>query len=127
MFLTRNINIGWGSRIQTYGTRDQNPMPYHLATPQFNNELHYLKFNIKHFRRTNSIDIVITFFTIPYKVILLKILIDFEMSFQILNIPKHVEPLPLIPYATISGILFNFSKISEICGVNLIADSNSEL
>ena len=25
---------GWGGRIRTYGTRDQNPMPYHLATPQ---------------------------------------------------------------------------------------------
>ena len=49
------------------------------------------------------------------------------MSFKFLNIPKHVEPLPLIPYVTISGILFNFSKISEICGANLIAESNSEL
>jgi hypothetical protein len=25
---------GWGGRIRTCGTRDQNPMPYHLATPQ---------------------------------------------------------------------------------------------
>ena len=25
---------GWGGRIRTYGTRDQNPLPYRLATPQ---------------------------------------------------------------------------------------------
>ena len=25
---------GWGDRIRTYGTRDQNPLPYRLATPQ---------------------------------------------------------------------------------------------
>ena len=28
------IDIGWGGRIRTYGTRDQNPLPYRLATPQ---------------------------------------------------------------------------------------------
>ena len=28
-----NLDYGWGGRIRTYGTRDQNPMPYHLATP----------------------------------------------------------------------------------------------
>ena len=33
LFLMRNCNFGWGGRIRTYGTRDQNPMPYHLATP----------------------------------------------------------------------------------------------
>ena len=27
------LDYGWGGRIRTYGTRDQNPMPYHLATP----------------------------------------------------------------------------------------------
>ena len=26
--------IGWGGRIRTYEWRDQNPLPYHLATPQ---------------------------------------------------------------------------------------------
>src|SRR5659263_640921 len=25
---------GWGGRIRTSGTRDQSPLPYHLATPQ---------------------------------------------------------------------------------------------
>ena len=55
----RNCDYGWGGRIRTYGTRDQNPMPYHLATPQFIIELHYLKFNFKHFRIRNSIDIII--------------------------------------------------------------------
>ena len=25
---------GWGGRIRTSGTRNQNPLPYHLATPQ---------------------------------------------------------------------------------------------
>ena len=24
----------WGARIRTWGCRDQNPVPYHLATPQ---------------------------------------------------------------------------------------------
>ena len=68
----RNYSNGWGGRIRTYGTRDQNPMPYHLATPQFNYELHHLKFNFKHFRGSNSIDIIINFFTIPYKIIFVK-------------------------------------------------------
>ena len=31
LLLLRN---GWGGRIRTYGTRDQNPLPYRLATPQ---------------------------------------------------------------------------------------------
>lgn len=31
---TRKARFGWGGRIRTYGTRDQNPLPYHLATPQ---------------------------------------------------------------------------------------------
>ena len=26
--------FGWGGRIRTYEWRDQNPLPYHLATPQ---------------------------------------------------------------------------------------------
>jgi hypothetical protein len=26
---------GWGGRIRTYASRDQNPLPYRLATPQF--------------------------------------------------------------------------------------------
>ena len=59
---------GWGGRIRTYGTRDQNPMPYHLATPQLNIELHYLKFIFKYFRRTDSIDSKVTFFTKPYEI-----------------------------------------------------------
>src|SRR5215472_15590891 len=25
---------GWGGRIRTFGCRNQNPVPYHLATPQ---------------------------------------------------------------------------------------------
>src|SRR6185312_747999 len=25
---------GWGARIRTWGWRNQNPLPYHLATPQ---------------------------------------------------------------------------------------------
>jgi hypothetical protein len=27
-------NIGWGARIRTWEWRNQNPLPYHLATPQ---------------------------------------------------------------------------------------------
>ena len=27
--------FGWGGRIRTYGTQDQNLLPYHLATPQY--------------------------------------------------------------------------------------------
>jgi hypothetical protein len=26
--------LGWGARIRTWGWRNQNPLPYHLATPQ---------------------------------------------------------------------------------------------
>ena len=26
--------IGWGARIRTWEWRNQNPLPYHLATPQ---------------------------------------------------------------------------------------------
>ena len=29
-----NIMTGWGGRDRTCVSRDQNPMPYHLATPQ---------------------------------------------------------------------------------------------
>ena len=28
-------NKNWGGRIRTYESRDQNPMPYRLATPQW--------------------------------------------------------------------------------------------
>ena len=31
---------GWGARIRTSECRDQNPVPYHLATPQENAD-HY--------------------------------------------------------------------------------------
>src|SRR5215472_6144635 len=27
-------NFGWGARIRTWEWRNQNPLPYHLATPQ---------------------------------------------------------------------------------------------
>ncbi len=27
--------FGWGGRIRTYGTQDQNLLPYHLATPHY--------------------------------------------------------------------------------------------
>ncbi len=27
----------WGGRIRTYDPRDQNPVPYHLATPHYLN------------------------------------------------------------------------------------------
>ena len=38
LFLTKKLIIyGWVGRIRTYGTRDQNPMPYHLATTQLIN------------------------------------------------------------------------------------------
>ena len=36
-FLPRSHN-GWGGRIRTYGTLDQNQLPYHLATPQYGGE-----------------------------------------------------------------------------------------
>lgn len=29
-----NLLIGWGARIRTWECRDQNPVPYRLATPQ---------------------------------------------------------------------------------------------
>src|SRR5215510_6790521 len=29
--------VGWGARIRTWEWRNQNPLPYHLATPQFRN------------------------------------------------------------------------------------------
>jgi len=29
---------GWGGRIRTLGTQDQNLLPYHLATPQAENQ-----------------------------------------------------------------------------------------
>ncbi len=28
-----NIQTGWGGRDRTFVSRDQNPLPYHLATP----------------------------------------------------------------------------------------------
>src|SRR5437773_9645929 len=28
-------HFGWGGRIRTYGCRIQRPVPYHLATPQY--------------------------------------------------------------------------------------------
>jgi hypothetical protein len=30
---------GWGGRIRTYEWRDQNPLPYHLATPHHKQSL----------------------------------------------------------------------------------------
>ena len=68
--------FGWGGRIRTYGTRDQNPMPYHLATPQLVIELHYLKFIFKYFRTTNPVNTIISFFPTPNKVIKLKVLMN---------------------------------------------------
>ena len=32
--LTWKILYGWGARIRTWECRNQNPVPYHLATPQ---------------------------------------------------------------------------------------------
>ena len=63
---------GWGGRIRTYGTRDQNPMPYHLATPQLCIGLHYLKFIFKNFRISYPIKIVIFFFSKPNKISFIK-------------------------------------------------------
>ena len=68
-----NETVGWGGRIRTYGTRDQNPMPYHLATPQTYTGLHYLKFIFKHFRITDSIKTIVLFFTKPDKISFVKI------------------------------------------------------
>ena len=79
----RNFNIkaflmyGWGGRIRTYGTRDQNPMPYHLATPQSIIELHYLIFFFKHFRISYSIQIIIPFLAVPSKVTLIRTVFKF--------------------------------------------------
>src|SRR5712664_2409210 len=28
------LTLGWGARIRTWEWRNQNPLPYHLATPQ---------------------------------------------------------------------------------------------
>lgn len=36
----KGIGDGWGARIRTWAWRDQNPLPYRLATPQ--NALIYL-------------------------------------------------------------------------------------
>ena len=68
------LNFGWGGRIRTYGTRDQNPMPYHLATPQCLMEIHYLKFIFKCFRTTNSVHTIIFFFPTPNKIFICKII-----------------------------------------------------
>ncbi len=72
----RNLNFGWGGRIRTYGTRDQNPMPYHLATPQLCIELHYLKFIFKHFRTVYSVNTIIFHSSIPDEVIIFKVIIN---------------------------------------------------
>ena len=32
--LVETVKNGWGARIRTWECRDQNPVPYHLATPQ---------------------------------------------------------------------------------------------
>ena len=69
----RNKFDGWGGRIRTYGTRDQNPMPYHLATPQQLIELHYLKIIFKHFRTMNPAYVVISFLSTPNKIFIIKI------------------------------------------------------
>lgn len=31
----KRLDTGWGGRDRTYECRNQNPVPYHLATPQF--------------------------------------------------------------------------------------------
>src|SRR3954454_11655168 len=31
--------VGWGGRDRTYECRNQNPVPYHLATPQGNTDV----------------------------------------------------------------------------------------
>ena len=56
---------GWGGRIRTYGTRDQNPMPYHLATPQSDMQIQYLKIIFKYFRISYSIKRIILFGSVP--------------------------------------------------------------
>ena len=28
------VDLGWGGRVRTFAWRNQNPLPYHLATPQ---------------------------------------------------------------------------------------------
>jgi hypothetical protein len=33
LWRTRPVNTGWGGRIRTSVSRNQNPLPYHLATP----------------------------------------------------------------------------------------------
>src|SRR3990167_887024 len=33
-FASSTLNTGWGGRDRTYECRNQNPVPYHLATPQ---------------------------------------------------------------------------------------------
>lgn len=33
MLISKKLN-GWGERIRTSAWRDQNPLPYRLATPQ---------------------------------------------------------------------------------------------
>src|SRR5262249_17298858 len=32
--LDQRLRLGWGARIRTWEWRNQNPLPYHLATPQ---------------------------------------------------------------------------------------------
>ena len=46
-FKKNNFKSGWGGRIRTLEWRDQNPLPYHLATPQefrHNNDTLFLYF-----------------------------------------------------------------------------------
>lgn len=38
-FHSSKVKNGWGGRIRTHGWRDQNPLPYRLATPQSQNGL----------------------------------------------------------------------------------------
>src|SRR5215470_2603369 len=34
LLLYQRLKLGWGARIRTWEWRNQNPLPYHLATPQ---------------------------------------------------------------------------------------------
>ena len=57
----------------------------------------------------------------------LKCFKEFSISLKLLKIPKHDEPLPVIPYAT---MFFDFLKVSRtfnISGSKNIADQISEL
>ena len=43
------IKIGWGARIRTWECGDQNPVPYHLATPKDSHILAHLMRIVKGF------------------------------------------------------------------------------